>query len=54
MIIRPYSPTDYEQVVALYRQSELYGGQFDNSRDSAERLKNRITNDPDAIFLAKK
>jgi predicted N-acetyltransferase YhbS len=52
MNIRPYQPTDYEQVVALYLQSELYGGQFDKNRDSEERLQKRIEADPDAILVA--
>jgi len=50
--VRPYHPTDYEQLAALYRQSELYGGQFDENRDSAERLQKRIEADPDAILVA--
>jgi len=50
--IRPYQPTDYEQVVALYQQSELYGGQFDENRDSEERLQKRIEADPHAILVA--
>lgn len=52
MNIRPYQSTDYEQVVTLYRQSELYGGQFDENRDSEERLQKRIEADPDAILVA--
>jgi hypothetical protein len=36
----------------LYDQSRLYGGQRDDNRDSRSRLKNRITNDPDAIIVA--
>jgi predicted N-acetyltransferase YhbS len=52
MNVRPYQPADYEQVIALYRQSELYGGQFDENRDSEERLQKRIEADPDAILVA--
>jgi predicted N-acetyltransferase YhbS len=52
MNIRSYQPTDYQQVVALYRQPELYGGQFDENRDSKERLQKRIEADPDAILVA--
>lgn len=52
MNIRPYQPSDYEQVVALYRQSELYGGHFDENRDSEERLRKRTEADPDAILVA--
>lgn len=52
MNIRPYQPSDYEQLAALYHQSKLYGGQFDENRDSKERLRKRIEADPDAILVA--
>jgi predicted N-acetyltransferase YhbS len=52
MRIRPYDPKDYPQIASLYRQSHLYGGQFDENRDSAERLQKRIEADPDAILVA--
>lgn len=52
MKIRPYTPTDYDQIIALYKQSDLYGGQFDEDRDSAERLQKRIEVDADAILVA--
>ena len=52
--IRPYHESDYDQLVALYKQSELYGGQFDENRDSRERLKRRTRRDPNAILVAKK
>jgi predicted N-acetyltransferase YhbS len=51
-IVRPYQPQDYDQITALYGQSELYGGQFDENRDSQERLRKRIEADPDAILVA--
>lgn len=52
MNIRHYQPADYEQIAALYRQSDLYGGQFNENRDSADRLRKRIEADPDAILVA--
>ncbi len=52
MIIRSYQSKDYEQLATLYKQSELYGGQFDEARDSAERLEKLIKNKPDAILVA--
>ncbi len=52
IIIRSYSSSDYEQVTALYKQSTLYGGQFDENRDSKERLQKRIEAEPDAILVA--
>ena len=51
MTIRNYKTEDYQQVVALYKQSELYGGQFDENRDSEERLSRRIASDPETILV---
>src|SRR3989344_8441108 len=48
---RPYNPSDYESVTALYKQSELYGGQFDENRDSEERLTKKISDDSEAILV---
>lgn len=50
--IRSYKTSDYEQVAALYKQSSLYGGQFDENRDSEEKLQKRIEADADAILVA--
>lgn len=52
MIIRSYTPLDYDQVVSLYKQPELYGGVFDEARDAEEKLRKRIEADPDAILVA--
>lgn len=52
MTVRQYSPQDYSQVINLYKQSELYGGQFDENRDSEERLRKRTEADPDTILVA--
>ncbi len=52
MLIRSYNPTDYPQIEALYRQGDLYGGQFDETRDSAERLQRLVDQKPDAILVA--
>lgn len=54
MTVRPYHPDDYEAVATLYQNSELYGGQFDQNRDSAERLRKRTEADPDAILVAER
>lgn len=51
MLVRSYKTSDYQKIVALYKQSELYGGQFDENRDSEERLSNKIKSDPDAILV---
>jgi len=46
--------SDYEQLAALYKQSDLYGGQYDENRDSRERLQKRIEADSDALLVAEK
>jgi hypothetical protein len=50
--IRSYSTEDYDEVKALYLQSELYGGVFDEARDSKEKLRKRVEADPDSILVA--
>ena len=52
MLVRPYVDSDFEQLMTLYDQSELYGGQRDENRDSRSKLQNRIASDPDAIIVA--
>ena len=49
--IRNYHTDDYEALKALYLQSNLYGGQFDEARDSKEKLLKVITNDPQSILV---
>ena len=48
MEIRLYKNEDYSQVVDLYKQTKLYGGQFDENRDSQEKLKLK----KDSILIA--
>jgi predicted N-acetyltransferase YhbS len=50
--IRNYNSSDYKQVADLYKQSALYGGQYDDARDSEEKLQKLIENKPDAILVA--
>ncbi len=52
MIVRSYKPSDYEQLKALYLNSDTFGGQFDEARDASDRLKKKIEADPDAILVA--
>jgi predicted N-acetyltransferase YhbS len=52
MKIRPYTPEDYLALIELYKQGDLYGGQYDPSRDSETRLQKKIDADPDAILVA--
>lgn len=50
-MIRSYQDSDYDQLKALYQQTELYGGGFDEARDGRERLAKKITADPEAILV---
>lgn len=52
MIVRQYKTSDYEQLKALYLDSSTFGGQFDEARDAADRLRKKIEADPDAILVA--
>jgi len=52
MKIRYYEPADYEQLKALYLDSSLFGGQFDDARDSEIRLHKKIEADPNSILVA--
>lgn len=52
MEVRSYNPNDYEQLKALYLNSSTFGGQFDEARDAANRLRKKIEADPDAILIA--
>lgn len=52
LTIRNYIPDDYAAVAALYRQSDFYGGQFDEARDSASKLEALIAKKPEAILVA--
>ena len=51
MLIRSYKSGDYESVVTLYKDSTTYGGQFDEDRDSQERLEKLTREKPDAILI---
>jgi hypothetical protein len=50
--VRPYASADYEAVSALYKNSANFGGQFDEDRDSEERLDEQCTADPKSILVA--
>jgi predicted N-acetyltransferase YhbS len=52
MQIRNYRPEDYDSVATLYKDSSTYGGQFDEDRDSRERLEKLISEKPNAILVA--
>lgn len=52
MLVRSYQPSDYEQLKTLYLDSSTFGGQFDEARDAADRLRRKIEADPGAIIVA--
>ncbi len=55
MKISPYNPsTDYEQVAALYRLPNSFGGQFDDARDTKARLDGLVTRKPNTILVAER
>ena len=52
MEIRTYRPEDYSSVEKLYKDSSTYGGEFDEARDTSERLDNLIIKKTEAILVA--
>lgn len=38
ILVRNYTDSDFESVKALYQNTETFGGQFDEDRDSAKRM----------------
>lgn len=52
MKIRPYQPTDYEQIKVLLTAPDTYGGVFDEARDSADRLASLEAAKPNSILVA--
>jgi hypothetical protein len=50
--VRPYVPADYDAVAELYKTPETFGGQFDEERDSKERLDAQSVKDPNSILVA--
>lgn len=52
MTIRPYTSDDYESIADLYKNSDTYGGQFDELVDSKEKLAANIKRNPGSILVA--
>ena len=51
--VRNYNPeTDYKKVSDLYKDSKTYGGQYDDNRDSEEKLRTLSRNKPNCILVA--
>lgn len=53
MEIRNYNPeTDYPAIEALYKDGETFGGQFDEARDTKEKLDKLEATKPGSVLLA--
>lgn len=52
MSVRPYVPSDYEAVAELYKSPGTFGGQFDEDRDSKDRLDEQIARNRESILVA--
>jgi len=52
MIIRNYKRVDYGQVKSLYMDENTFGGQFDEARDTEERLELLVSQKPNCIQVA--
>lgn len=51
MGIRPYTANDYDAVIALYQDGDSFGGQFDEARDSREKIESALARDPDSLLV---
>ena len=51
MNIRNYKTEDYSQVAELYKDSSLFGGQFDVERDAEEKLASCTEEDHQSILV---
>lgn len=52
--VRNYNSTDYDHVIALYKDGKTFGGQFDEARDSKEKLDEVTNKDPQSILVYEK
>ena len=50
--IRPYRQTDYQNLKQLYLSLNTFGGQFDEDRDSQEKVDEQIASNPSSIVVA--
>lgn len=51
MEVRSYTPEDYPQIEKLYKDSSTFGGQFDEARDTKERLDTLVSKKPESILV---
>ncbi len=52
IIIRPYKPSDYPALEALYKRKQTYGGTFSKYRDSKGTLAKITSRDTYAVIVA--
>lgn len=52
MEVRFYTSEDYSEIEKLYKESSTFGGQFDEARDTKERLDVLISKKPKSILVA--
>ncbi len=53
MNVRSYnSETDYPTIESLFRNSETYGGEFDDARDTKERIDALESSKPGSVLVA--
>ena len=51
--VRVYDPKkDYSAVLALYKDTSTFGGQYDDARDTEDRLQTLSKSNPDKILVA--
>jgi len=53
-MIRSYQDSDYEKLKELYQHSDWFGGVFDEARDGKKKLADKITDDPESIWVYEK
>lgn len=49
--VRTYKDADYQALIALYKDSSTFGGQYDAARDGNEKIRAVTANDPEAILV---
>jgi N-acetylglutamate synthase len=52
MEVRFYTSEDYPEIEKLYKESSSFGGQFDEARDTKERLDTLVSKKPESILVA--
>ncbi len=53
-VIRRFNVVDYFAITNLYKNGSLYGGEFDEARDSLEMIQKSLESDPDSLLVCEK